>query len=154
MASPVEAPALEIRTAINCGQPPASEERQAEGGVIHLLVVHDHKIVRKGFIHVLAREQELEVVGEAADGEEAVREAEALRPDVIIMDVEMPTMDGIEAIRQIRQRWPEIRVIGLSIHEETAIVRAMTEAGAAAYLNKQAPAEDLVATVRYCCGCE
>ena len=130
----------------------AAQEPRSEAGTIRLLVVDDHRVVREGFVGLLNREPDFAVVGEAADGEEAIRQAEALKPDVIIMDVEMPNTDGIEATRQIKQRQPDALIIGLSLHEEESVARAMMEAGAFAHLSKNGPAEKLIEAIRRACG--
>jgi DNA-binding NarL/FixJ family response regulator len=103
-------------------------------------------------VGLLDRQRDLEVVGEAADGFQAVEQAAALHPDAVIMDVDMPGMNGIEATREIKRRWEETVVVGLSLHEEDGIRRAMAEAGADGYVSKHAPAKELVATIRHLCG--
>lgn len=123
-----------------------------QADTIRLLIVDDHKVVREGFVSLLERETDFEVVGQAADGAEAVRQARALQPDAIIMDVEMPILDGIEATRQIKRQWPNILVIGLSLHEEESVARAIIEAGADAHLGKNGPADALVEAIRRGCG--
>jgi PAS domain S-box-containing protein len=124
---------------------------RARGGVVRLLVVDDHAVVRQGFVGLLDGQAEFEVVGEAADGEQAVEQAEALQPDVILMDVDMPRVDGIEATRRIKQRQPEIVIVGLSLHEDERVALAMAEAGADGYLSKHAAVRDLVEAVRQVC---
>ena len=123
----------------------------AAGGTIRLLVVDDHEVVREAFIGLLNRQEDFQVVGEAADGEEAVRQVALLHPDVVLMDVDMPKMNGIEATRCIKQQQTGSAVIGLSLHEEKSVTRAMAEAGAETYVSKQAPGEDLVETIRRVC---
>lgn len=125
--------------------PPAPE---AGDGVVRVLVVDDHRIVREGLVSMLGEQPGLEVVGEAADGEEAIERAAMLRPEVIVMDVAMPRLDGVEATRRIVQRQPETAVIGLSLHEEDEVARAMLGAGARAYLRKDGPAEELFRVIR------
>jgi signal transduction histidine kinase len=126
-------------------------ESYAEGNPMRLLVVDDHAVVREGFVGLLARQPDFEVVGEAADGAQAVQQAEALQPDAVIMDVDMPTMDGVEATRRIKQRQPEMIVVGLSLHEEKGVSRAMAEAGADACVSKNDPAENLIDAIRQAC---
>lgn len=118
---------------------------------VRVLVVDDHKIVREGLVMMLQLQPNLLVVGEAADGREAIERAAQLRPDVVVMDVNMPVMGGIEATRQIKQQYPDIQVIGLSLHQEEDMATAMREAGAAAYLQKDGPAQQLFDTILELC---
>jgi DNA-binding NarL/FixJ family response regulator len=106
-------------------------------------MVDDHPMVRQGLRAIVEQFEGLQVVGEAADGREGVRLAQSLRPDVVVMDVNMPTMDGVEATRQITATCPSIVVIGLSVHNSPQVESAMKEAGAAAYLTKDAAPEQL-----------
>jgi PAS domain S-box-containing protein len=117
---------------------------------IRILLVDDHALVRNGLSSVLRYNPDLQVVGEAADGQEAVALAAALKPDVVIMDVNMPKMDGVEASRLIKQDLPSTVVIGLSMHEGGHHEAAMRESGAAAYLTKDAAAERLIETILRC----
>jgi signal transduction histidine kinase/PAS domain-containing protein len=119
--------------------------------VIRLLVVDDHALVREGFVSLLNRQPDLSVVGEAADGAEAIQRAEELRPDVVLMDVDMPTMDGMEATRRLVEQHADIAVIALSLHEDASLSRAMTEAGAGAYVSKRAATEELVEAIHRVC---
>lgn len=113
---------------------------------IRVLLADDHGVVRKG-LRFLLENAGMQVVGEAADGREAVRLAEELRPDVVVMDVAMPQLNGIDAAAQVVKRNPEIGVIVLSMHsDETYIVRALT-AGARGYLLKDSADADLVRAV-------
>jgi len=115
---------------------------------IRVLLVDDHRILRHALATVLQDEQDLEVVGEAGDGLEAVELPARCQPDVILMDVTMPRLSGIEATRQIIAAWPQVRVIGLSMHEEGGMAAQMREAGAIAYLTKGGSAEELLDTIR------
>ena len=113
---------------------------------IRILIADDQKRARKGLRALLATRPELEVVGEAADGEEAVRLAEALHPDVVLMDVRMPGLDGIEATRRIKEAHPEIKVIVLTmyrVHQAEAV-----EAGADAFLLKSGGFERLMGAIK------
>lgn len=103
---------------------------------MRILIADDHGIVREGLRSLLAKEADMEVVGEAADGEAALQLAAELRPDVAIVDITMPRVNGIEVIRQLRDRAPSAKVIALSMHAEGHIVRAALEAGALAYVLK------------------
>jgi len=119
---------------------------------IRILIADDHAIVRKGIRALLATEADIEVVGEAADGKEAVEKAERLHPDVILMDLVMPGMDGIEATRRITTRQPEIRILVLTSFAEDEKVFPALKAGALGYLLKDAGPEELVRAIRqvYC----
>jgi DNA-binding NarL/FixJ family response regulator len=113
-----------------------------------ILLADDHGVVRKGLRFLLESESDLEVVGEAGDGRQAVQEAESLRPDVIVMDIGMPLLNGIEATSQIAKKCPESSIIILSMYsDEEYLVRALT-AGAKGYLLKDSAESDLVAAVR------
>ncbi len=131
--------------------PSLAIEEDVAKGKINLLVVDDHHVVREGLAGLLSRNNEIEIVGEAANGEEAVQLAWALRPDVILMDAEMPVMHGIEATRQIKQRLPHTRIIAVSMHDEAPVRNAMTAAGADGYVCKSAAAEDLVGIIHEVC---
>lgn len=111
---------------------------------IRVLVADDHEILRKGLVDLLREQPEIEVVGAAADGQMAVDLAMETQPDVIIMDVTMPRLNGIEATRRIVQELPKVRVIGLSMHERQDMATAMRKAGAVAYFTKSGPAEELI----------
>ncbi len=118
---------------------------------IRVLVADDHTVVRQGLVQLLQKDSHFVVVGEAADGEEAVRDAARLQPDVVIMDVSMPNMNGIEATRLIKSKYPKIVVIGLSLHDKGAVAQSMANAGATAYVRKDAPADELVDTIKLAC---
>lgn len=115
---------------------------------IRILVVDDHSLVRQAFVQLLSQVPDIEVVGEAADGQQAVAMARQLLPDVVSMDVSMAGMSGIEATRIIRAELPQIRVIGLSMFEESERAQAMLEAGALCYLTKSSPANALITAIR------
>ena len=115
---------------------------------LRIMLVDDHQMMRSGLRSLLELEQDLEIVGEADDGVQAQELAERLRPDLILMDVSMPQMDGIEATRRIKARHPAMRVIGLSMFDDERCAITMRDAGAECYLPKVGPAEDLLAAVR------
>ena len=118
------------------------------GERIRVMIVDDHSIMRLGLTQVLEQSGEFEVVGQAADGEEAVRVAAQVSPDVIVMDVLMPNKDGVEACREIMESAPETRVVMLTAStEEDAVVEAVA-AGATGYLQKETGRERLLAAVR------
>jgi two-component system, NarL family, response regulator NreC len=112
-----------------------------------ILLVEDHKIVREGFKSLLEKQPHFEVVGEAANGKEAVNLAIQLLPHVIIMDVTLPDMNGIEATRRILATLPSTKVVGLSIHSDTKFVTEMLLAGARGYLVKDCAFEELVQAI-------
>jgi PAS domain S-box-containing protein len=115
---------------------------------IRLFLVDDHTILRKGLKVLLQHELDMEVIDEASDGIEAVEKAEQLRPDVILMDINMPRMNGIDATKEIIARMPDMKIIGLSIHEDPAIIHTMISAGAVGYITKGSPTEELCAEIR------
>ena len=115
---------------------------------IKILIADDHAVVREGTRQILEQEQDLEVVGEAGDGEEAVRQATSLKPDVAIIDVAMPKLDGIEATKQIKALCPTITVLILSAYDDDQFVFSLLEAGAAGYLLKSIRSRELVDAVR------
>jgi len=115
---------------------------------ITILIADDHAVVREGTRRILEQELGLEVVAEAADGEEAVRLAIELKPDVAIVDISMPNLDGIEATRQIKAQCPSITVLILSAYDDDQFVFSLLEAGAAGYLLKDVRGRELVDAVR------
>jgi len=118
------------------------------GQKIRVLIADDHGIVREGIRMILAAQEDIEVVGEASTGREAVELARRMQPDVVLMDISMPDLNGIEATRRIREEMPGVQVLGLTMHEEENYVFQMLKAGGAGYVLKRAAAEDLVAAVR------
>jgi PAS domain S-box-containing protein len=126
---------------------PAEEAPVGKNG-IRVLVVDDHTLFRDGIADILSREPDIEVVGKAADGREAIDLARMLAPEVILMDISMPGVDGIEATTAIHREHPEIRIIGLSMHEDPELVRVMFQAGAVDYRNKDCGAKELLSAVR------
>lgn len=110
---------------------------------VRVLVVDDHALVRGGLVALLAQSNDIEVVGEAAGGAEAVELAERKRPDIVVMDLIMPGVDGAAAARQIRERCPEVRVLLVPIHDHRAYLDKALEAGAAGYVAKTARPERL-----------
>lgn len=113
-----------------------------------MLLVDDHPMVRRGLSSLLSTIEGFEVVGEAADGEAAVREALLLRPDVVMMDVRMPGIGGVEATRQIRARTPEVAVVVLTMFDDDATVFTAMRAGARGYLLKGADQDDIVGALQ------
>lgn len=115
---------------------------------IRLVLADDHALVRDGTRQLLERQPDLEVVGQAADGEEAIRLARELRPDLVVMDVRMPRLSGVEATRRIKAECPEVGVLVLTAHEDDEYVFALLQAGANGYLLKTAETEELVRAIR------
>jgi DNA-binding NarL/FixJ family response regulator len=115
---------------------------------IRLLIADDHPVVRDGLCNMFARDPEFEVLGEAADGSEAVRLAGALQPDVILMDLRMPRMDGLTAITELARRGITARVLVLTTYDTDSHVLPAIEAGATGYLLKDAPRDELLRAVR------
>ena len=115
---------------------------------IKILIADDHPVVREGLIAMLSREVDFKVVGEAKDGVGAVNKAKELGPDVVLMDLRMPEMDGVEAMRQIRAEMPDVKFIILTTYSDDEYIFSGIEAGARAYLLKDAPREDLFKAIR------
>jgi NarL family two-component system response regulator LiaR len=115
---------------------------------IRILLAEDHVVVRQGTRQLLEREQDFEIVGEAGDGEEAVRLASQLKPDVVIMDVAMPKLSGIEATKQIKAILPATIVLVLTGYDYDEYIFSMLEAGAAGYLLKNVSGDELISAVR------
>jgi PAS domain S-box-containing protein len=120
------------------------------GARISVVLVDDHRIMRQGLVRILQLEADIDVVAEAEDGQKAVELARLHKPDAIVMDVNMPSMNGIEATRIIMQELPQTRIIGLSMHLDADVATAMRKAGAVGFLTKGGPSEDLVAAIRAC----
>ena len=114
---------------------------------IRILLADDHAVVRQGFKMILDAQADMEIVGEAGNGRQAVDLAEQLRPDVVVMDVAMPELNGIEATRRLASSVPHARVIALSMHKDSVYVREILRAGARGYLLKDSGAADLVAAI-------
>ena len=115
---------------------------------IRILLADDHNVVRSGLGAVLSMQDDFKVVGEAGDGEEAVRLCEKLQPDVVLMDLLMPKIDGVAATKSIKERWPQIQVIALTSFKEKEYVEGALKAGASGYLLKNVSADELVKAVR------
>ena len=115
---------------------------------ITVLLADDHTIVREGFRNMLELQVDLQVIGEAQDGRQAVALAKKLRPDLVLMDIAMPLLNGLEATRQVLKALPTTKVLILSAHSDDAYVQNATEAGAAGFLLKQTSAHEVCAAIR------
>ena len=115
---------------------------------IRVLLADDHAVVRHGFARIVQGEPDLEVAGEASNGREALDMARELKPDVVVMDVSMPELNGIEATRRLLKECPRTRVLALSMHKDGVFVREMLRAGASGYLPKDSIDRELIAAVR------
>jgi two-component system, NarL family, response regulator NreC len=115
---------------------------------IRILLADDHAVVRQGFKMILSAQPEMEIVGEAGNGREAIELAESLKPDIVVMDVAMPELNGIEATRRLSTSSPHARVIALSMHKDNVYVREILRAGARGYLLKDSVAADVVSAIR------
>jgi DNA-binding NarL/FixJ family response regulator len=115
---------------------------------IRIVLADDHRIVRDGLCALLAREKDIELIGQADDGLGAVRLARELRPDIVVTDVSMPGLNGVEATRRIRTDEPSVRVLCLSVHAESRMVLAVLEAGASGYVLKDCSYDELALAIR------
>ena len=115
---------------------------------IRILLADDHVILRQGTAELLRKEADIEVVGEADDGQQAIDLAMRLQPDIIVMDVRMPVLSGVEATRRIREAMPEIQVLVLTAYDDDQYIFSLLQAGASGYLLKTAPVNELVNAVR------
>ncbi len=115
---------------------------------IKILIADDHPVVREGLFAMLSRQPDFKVIGEAKDGVEVVEMARRLEPDVVLMDLRMPGIDGVEAMRQIRSTNPDIKFIILTTYSDDEYIFSGIEAGARAYLLKDAPREELFKAIR------
>lgn len=115
---------------------------------IRILIVDDHGVLRAGLRALLNSEADLEVVGEAVDGSDGLEQAARLQPDVVLLDISMPGMSGIEVTRRLAGQFPEIRILLLTIHEDTSLLREAIQAGAAGYILKRAVETELIDAIR------
>jgi two-component system, NarL family, nitrate/nitrite response regulator NarL len=114
---------------------------------IKLLLVDDHPVVRRGISACLARHEQLQVVGEAANGEEGIRKVRELSPDIVLMDIDMPEMNGLAVTEVLRKENPKIKVLILSMHSNSEYVIRIIQSGASGYVLKEAPTEELVRAI-------
>jgi two-component system, NarL family, response regulator NreC len=116
--------------------------------LINVLIADDHTILRQGLVSLLSRDEEINVVAEAADGVQAVNQALALKPTVIVIDISMPEMNGMEAVKRLHEQLPEAKVLVLTMHEEQEYVIHMVKAGASGYLLKDSASDELIDAVK------
>ena len=128
-------------------EPPGSDQADV-GRPLRVLIVDDHALFRRGLSGVLKQEDDIEVIGEAADGVEAVERALELVPDVVLMDVRMPKMSGIEATRHIKEAQPDVKVLMLTISDQEEDLFASVKAGASGYLLKEIPIDEVADAIR------
>lgn len=131
-------------------EPGEKRREKAKGNMINILLVDDHKVVREGIANLLRENPIFEVVAQAENGMEAVDKAEIYRPDVVVMDINMPKLNGIEATRLIKNKFPFMDVVGLSVQDEEDVAESMKRAGAVTLLNKAGDPRDLVKAILAC----
>jgi DNA-binding NarL/FixJ family response regulator len=112
------------------------------------MLVDDHDIVRKGLAKIVMNEDGMKIVGEAKNGMEALEKVQELMPDAIVMDINMPEMNGVEATKKIKAKWPMIKIIGLSFYEDKKIAEVMRKAGASAFITKSNVIKELCSAIR------
>lgn len=115
---------------------------------LRVVIADDHATLREGLKLIVGSEPDLEVVGEAGDGHAAVAEAERLRPDVVVMDVSMPKLNGLKATYKLKERCPEIHVLALTRHKDDGYLQQLLRAGASGYVLKQSPPQELLHAIR------
>ena len=157
-SKPGEGTIVEVRVPVKQGEQqeerPEEEkiETPAQSGelprIVKVLLVDDHEMMREGLRKIVNEEDDLKVVAEASDGKEALKKAKEVAPDVVVMDVNMPRMDGIEATQRLQEEMPTVRVVALSLHDHQNVIDSMRSAGATAYLTKNEAFETLCATIR------
>lgn len=114
---------------------------------IRIVVADDHQLFREGLVNLLESDEEIEVIGEAENGAEAIAKVQELKPDILLTDIAMPEMNGMEATRQLKKKMPEIKIIAVSMHSDKQFVKGMLEAGTDAYLLKNCTHQQLLDAV-------
>ncbi|MGO8931346.1 MAG: response regulator [Limisphaerales bacterium] len=115
---------------------------------LRILLADDHKVVRDGLRLLIDGQRDMRVAGEAATGKEALRQARDLRPDVVVMDLSMPEMNGLQATERLKAEWPEVKVVALTVHEDPSYLVQLCKAGAAGYVLKRSAGDELIAAIR------
>lgn len=141
-------PEAELEEPVYESAPAEVAGRSVRRRVTRVLLVDDHHMVREGLRSIIESEPRLRVVGEASTGEEAIQQARVLHPDVVVMDINMPRMNGIEATRRLREEMPSVAVVALSMHEDRSMIAAMKDAGAVSYIPKGGASEELSRAIR------
>ena len=132
---------------VNVASQPTKQKVSAKKQIIKVLVADDHPVVRKGLQSCLSRQGHLKVVGEAADGEEALRKTRELSPDVVLMDISMPGMTGLAVTEVLRKEAPQVKILVISVHSNKDCIFRVIKAGAHGYVSKEAPPEELIRAV-------
>jgi two-component system response regulator NreC len=115
---------------------------------LRILLADDHKVVRDGLRLLIDGQRDMRVVGEAANGKQAVQEARALKPDVVVMDLSMPELNGLQATERLKAGWPEVKVVALTVHEDPSYLIQLCKAGAVGYVLKRSAGDDLIQAIR------
>ncbi len=136
---------MTIQSALHPSTPAAGA---AEARTLRILLAEDHPVVRHGVKALIAEENDMAVVAEAANGPDAVEQAAAIQPDIVIMDISLEGASGLQATGQIRERCPDARILALTVHEQRSYLRQMLSAGAAGYVLKRSAPEELIRAIR------
>jgi DNA-binding NarL/FixJ family response regulator len=115
---------------------------------LRIFLADDHAVVREGLKRLVESQTDMEVIGEAQDGREAIQKAVELRPDIMVIDVSMPELNGAQATRQLKQSFPKLAVLALTVHEDKSYLRELLEAGASGYVLKRTAADELIHAIR------
>ena len=142
-----ETPANHLVAEEELKKPPRARAIKSSASRMRVLFVDDHQVMRQGLITLVKGQPTIQVVGQASNGREALEQTRKLTPDVIVMDISMPEMDGIEATRRIKAELPRVRIIGLTMHDDEQLTRAMQQAGAEVTLSKTTSATDLLKAI-------
>jgi NarL family two-component system response regulator LiaR len=133
---------------MSVAKPKASSASTKRSPKTRIVLADDHPLLRQALKDVLQKENTFEIIGEAADGEEAVKLASELTPDVVIMDISMPNLDGLQATQQIKEKYPNVAVLVLTVHTDDECILEILKAGAAGYLIKSAFGDEVIHAVR------
>ena len=125
-----------------------NERTSSDAAKLRILLVEDHELVREGVRVLVCAQADMEVVGEAGDGRTAIRLAEELRPDLVVMDISMPDMNGLQATEKLKQRRPEIKILTLTRHTDVGFLQQLLGAGASGYVLKQSASTELLRAIR------